>query len=218
VRALQGVWEGVRAAVSVGALPGAAGAGAGGGGASVSIPPPPIPRRSGMTLFEAMDESPPPQPRGGGGGGGWLSSLFGGGGGDGEGGAPSPSSPSSFTAAPPGVPRGLYMHGGVGTGKTMLMDLFVEAVGGVAPVSGWRKERERRGALSPLQARARTFSSLSPPPSSLFLFTPAMTRRHSKLQLLFNLTFWPGTRCPAAGDACHRQPSGKRRKKTRKKK
>jgi len=174
VRALQGVWEGVRGAVDVGALPGAAGAGGGGGGgggASVSIPPPPIPRRSGMTLFEAMDESAPPQPRGGGGGGGWLSSLFGGGGGDGEGGAPSPSSPSSFTAAPPGVPRGLYMHGGVGTGKTMLMDLFVEAVGGVAPVSGWRKERREAGgslsrhtrARSPLSLPRLLPSSFSPP-------------------------------------------------------
>ncbi len=26
----------------------------------------------------------------------------------------------------PSPPRGLYMHGGVGTGKTMLMDLLVE--------------------------------------------------------------------------------------------
>lgn len=34
------------------------------------------------------------------------------------------SSRDEFSA--PAPPRGLYMHGGVGTGKTMLMDLLVE--------------------------------------------------------------------------------------------
>jgi hypothetical protein len=84
-----------------------------------------------MTLMDAMEDGVDggggrgTTNGGGGGGGGWLSSLFGGG----EASAvPPPPTP------PSGTPRGLYMYGGVGTGKTMLMDLFVEAVGGLVPV------------------------------------------------------------------------------------
>jgi len=154
VRALQGVWEGVAGAVAAGALPGASG-----GGASSSAPRT-SPRRSGMTMFEAMDEAPPPR------GGGWLSSFFGGGNDD-EGTA---GSSSSSTHAPPGIPTGLYMHGGVGTGKTMLMDLFVEAVGGVAPVSYFMDE----GAGGGRKAQLGGFISMS------IFFLPAMTRRHLK--------------------------------------
>jgi hypothetical protein len=131
-----------------------------------------------MTLFEAMDDAPAPA-RGGGGGGGWLSSFFGGGGGGGEGEACANASGASSPAAPPpGIPYGLYMHGGVGTGKTMLMDLFVEAVAGVTPVSlvfffSWAGHHQARA-----QPRVGSFffsSSLSLPS-----FPPAMTRRHLK--------------------------------------
>ncbi|KNC50585.1 AFG1-family ATPase [Thecamonas trahens ATCC 50062] len=52
--------------------------------------------------------------------GGWLGSLLGGGG---------VENGANKTLAPPaGLPKGLYMYGGVGCGKTMLMDAFYEHV------------------------------------------------------------------------------------------
>ena len=86
-----------------------------GGGASAA--------RSGLTLMDAMPDV-------GASNDGWLASLFGGGG-------EKSASPSAAAAAPP---RGLYMYGGVGTGKTMLMDTFVEATAPVVKV----RERERK--------------------------------------------------------------------------
>ena len=73
--------------------------------------------RSGLTMVDAM-------PGDGDDGGGWFGALFGGG------------SDTGATKRGTGVdaPRGLYMFGGVGSGKTMLMDMFVEALGGTLPV------------------------------------------------------------------------------------
>lgn len=73
--------------------------------------------RSGLTMVDAM-------PGDGDDGGGWFGALFGGG------------SDAGATKRGTGVdaPRGLYMFGGVGSGKTMLMDMFVEALGGTLPV------------------------------------------------------------------------------------
>ena len=73
---------------------------------------------TGLTMVEAIGGG-----KGGGGGGGWLSSLFGSDGGS------SSSAPASSS------PRGLYMYGGVGTGKTMLMDVFSECTSPLMPVS-----------------------------------------------------------------------------------
>ncbi|KAI7840820.1 hypothetical protein COHA_005466 [Chlorella ohadii] len=61
----------------------------------------------GLTLVDAA-----PEPKGG----GWFSGLFGGG---------SSREESTAAAAAPAV-QGLYMYGGVGVGKTMLMDLLVK--------------------------------------------------------------------------------------------
>mmetsp|Transcript_109865 Transcript_109865/g.342444 ORF Transcript_109865/g.342444 Transcript_109865/m.342444 type:complete len:799 (-) Transcript_109865:75-2471(-) len=59
----------------------------------------------------------------GGGGGGWLGSLFG------KSAAPAkPAKPAPASRLVPQGPRGLYVHGGCGTGKTFLMDLFYDAV------------------------------------------------------------------------------------------
>lgn len=62
----------------------------------------------GLTLVEAAPAAKPP-------GGGWFSGLFGGRG-------------ESTAAAAAGAPpvQGLYMYGGVGVGKTMLMDLLAK--------------------------------------------------------------------------------------------
>ena len=62
----------------------------------------------GLTLLDAAPASI------GSGGGGWFGGLFGGGGGRDE---------STAAAAPV---QGLYMYGGVGVGKTMLMDLLAQ--------------------------------------------------------------------------------------------
>lgn len=55
-----------------------------------------------------------------------LSSLFGGGGG----GKPGDGSSSSAAVGdiPAELPRGLYLYGDVGSGKTMLMDLFYDTL------------------------------------------------------------------------------------------
>ena len=96
---------------------------------------------------------------------------------EGEAGA-NASGASSPAAPPPGIPYGLYMHGGVGTGKTMLMDLFVEAVAGVTPVSlvfFFFLGRPPPGTR-PAWGWLLFFSSSLSLPS----FPPAMTRRHLK--------------------------------------
>uniref|UniRef100_A0A1D1ZMP7 Lactation elevated protein 1 n=1 Tax=Auxenochlorella protothecoides TaxID=3075 RepID=A0A1D1ZMP7_AUXPR len=62
-------------------------------------------RGRGLTLVHAAEPTPAPR------GGGWLSGFFGG-----QAASPPPQAPA---------PRGLYMYGGVGVGKTMLMDIFV---------------------------------------------------------------------------------------------
>jgi cell division protein ZapE len=48
---------------------------------------------------------------------------------------PKPSHWGKFFTSPTSPPSGLYIHGGVGRGKTMLMDLFFETV------EGWPKQR-----------------------------------------------------------------------------
>ena len=76
---------------------------------------------TGLTMVGAIGDSG----SSGGGGGSWLSSLFGG-----------PSDASSSASSPDNSsPRGLYMYGGVGTGKTMLMDVFSECTAPLVPVS-----------------------------------------------------------------------------------
>jgi len=120
--------------------------------------------RSGLTLMDAMPDG------GGAAGDGWFASLFAGGD---RGGAASASSASDA------APRGLYMYGGVGTGKTMLMDTFVEATAGVVKV-----KKNERGAVY----RVRDPPSLSP--------LPALTSRVKNIhQLLFNRTLPPCGRC-----------------------
>ncbi len=68
-------------------------------------------------------------------GGMWsaITSLFGGGGGGGGSGASSEPTLSDLES----VPRGVYMYGGVGCGKSLLMDTFFD----VAPVDPSRKRR-----------------------------------------------------------------------------
>ncbi|KAF4126839.1 peroxisome-assembly ATPase [Geosmithia morbida] len=56
--------------------------------------------------------------------GGFLSSLFGGGGRGGGG----SSSPGAGESIPENLPRGLYLYGDVGSGKTMLMNLFYDTL------------------------------------------------------------------------------------------
>lgn len=67
-------------------------------------------RGRGLTLVHAAEPASA-KPRG------WLSGLFGGG---------SHAAAAPQLAARP-TPRGLYMYGGVGVGKTMLMDLLVQS-------------------------------------------------------------------------------------------
>ena len=104
---------------------------------------------------------PPPPPgsssaggsSGGGGGGGMfasLSSMFGGGGGKASAEALSADSKSD-TMDLSGVtaPRGLYMYGGVGVGKSLLMDTFFDC-------STIPEERKRCAVLPPAPERRRS--------------------------------------------------------------
>lgn len=50
-----------------------------------------------------------------------LASVFGGG-------KKAQKAEPALPMRPPGAPRGIYMHGGVGTGKTFIMDLFFDSV------------------------------------------------------------------------------------------
>ena len=75
---------------------------------------------------------------GGGGGGGFFSSItsfFGGGGSSGSGGGSGGGDPELDGLE--GVPRGVYMYGGVGCGKSLLMDTFFDCV----PLEEGRKRR-----------------------------------------------------------------------------
>ena len=118
------------------------------------------PRSSGMTMVEAIGGDR------GGGGGSWLSSLFG----PGDAfSAPADPSGAGSPSSSASTPRGLYMYGGVGTGKTMLMDVFSECVSPLVPVR---------------------FVSLRPPcfsPTSLALFV----RGREKNAALFLAPFRP---------------------------
>ena len=102
-------------------------AAAGGDPRAGAAPAQPLRRsRSGLTMVDALDDPAPPSSGGFFSG---LSSIFS----DPE---PSPPTPGG---GPGGAPRGLYMHGGVGTGKTMLMDLFVEAIKPRVKARGWER-------------------------------------------------------------------------------
>lgn len=86
----------------------------------------------GGTMYTGVDNK-----ESGGGGGMWstFSSFFGGGGGGG-GDATSASAEPSLNDLDD-VPRGVYMHGGVGCGKSLLMDTFFDC----APLDPSRKRR-----------------------------------------------------------------------------
>ena len=89
------------------------------------------PRSSGLTMMEAIGDDR-------GGGGSWLSSLFGPGDAalsSGADSAPAGSLSAGSSAPPKKCTPGIYMYGGVGTGKTMLMDVFSECVSPLVPVS-----------------------------------------------------------------------------------
>lgn len=81
---------------------------------------------TGLTMVGAIGDS-----AGGDSGGSWLSSLFGS---DASSSSSSSSASSSSSDPAPSSPRGLYMYGGVGTGKTMLMDVFSECTAPLVPV------------------------------------------------------------------------------------
>eukprot|EP00736_Rhodelphis_marinus_P009618 Rmarinus@m.5487 len=70
--------------------------------------------------FVRKTHQPPPKPVQS--GAGWFSGMFG-------------SSPASSTPAPKKMPllapKGLYLHGTVGSGKTMLMDMFHDTLGDI---------------------------------------------------------------------------------------
>jgi len=74
---------------------------------------------SGLTMLDTLDDHSSSSSKGGGFWSGLTSLVSGGGSSSSESSSSSHSSPGS------GHTRGLYMYGGVGCGKTMLMDLFV---------------------------------------------------------------------------------------------
>jgi predicted ATPase len=76
---------------------------------------------------------------GSGGGGLWgaVTSLFGGGGGSGDDGGAAKSGGDFELSGLEAVPLGVYMHGGVGCGKSLLMDTFFDC----APVPAEAKRR-----------------------------------------------------------------------------